>query len=306
MPTPLILDTDIGTDIDDAYALVLAASSPALDLRAVTTVNGDTELRAAIARRLLLQMGRAELPVGAGLRSSLSPGEPIGWAGFEGQGIDLDGLGPEGLAPGGALGLLSELVVRAWREAAPLTIVTIGAMTNLAALLDELPRAALAGIAGVVSMASNYGGKGEEAALPEHNVACDPVAFERVLRSGLPLRLVGLNVTKRVPMDRARMERLTRGGPLGASLRGMHEVWFQAIHAEASPMHDGLAVASLIDPGVLRFERVSARPSGTGRPRGSVTFLEEGDLRGAACEVATDVDVARFDALLDAAVTAKA
>ena len=53
VPIPVALDTDIGTDIDDAYALILAAVSPEIDLRAVTTVNGDVLTRARIAGREL-------------------------------------------------------------------------------------------------------------------------------------------------------------------------------------------------------------------------------------------------------------
>src|SRR5262245_23680130 len=65
-PVPIILDTDIGSDVDDAYALVLAARSPQLDLRAVTTVHGKVDVRAAIARKLLDQMGRRDVPVASG------------------------------------------------------------------------------------------------------------------------------------------------------------------------------------------------------------------------------------------------
>jgi inosine-uridine nucleoside N-ribohydrolase len=66
MALPLILDTDIGLDVDDAIALCFAALEPRIELRAVTTVNGDTQQRASVARALLRLCGREDVPVGAG------------------------------------------------------------------------------------------------------------------------------------------------------------------------------------------------------------------------------------------------
>jgi len=71
MALPLILDTDIGLDVDDAVALCFAALEPRIELRAVTTVNGDTQRRASVARALLRLCGREEVPVGAGASISL-------------------------------------------------------------------------------------------------------------------------------------------------------------------------------------------------------------------------------------------
>src|SRR3954469_764735 len=66
MGLPLILDTDIGIDVDDAIALCLAALDPRIDLRAVTTVNGATEKRASLSAALWRMCGRQDVPVGAG------------------------------------------------------------------------------------------------------------------------------------------------------------------------------------------------------------------------------------------------
>src|SRR5438034_9488316 len=99
MATALLLDTDIGTDIDDAYALVLAARSPEIDLRAVTTVNNDVLLRARIAKKLLRLMDRDDVPVASGSGASLTPGESRGWMGHEGIGIDLSDVHVPDLDP---------------------------------------------------------------------------------------------------------------------------------------------------------------------------------------------------------------
>jgi inosine-uridine nucleoside N-ribohydrolase len=69
---PIILDTDIGTDVDDALALTLAVRSPEIDILAVTTVGVDVHLRGRIARKLLRVLGRDEIPVAAGCDCSLN------------------------------------------------------------------------------------------------------------------------------------------------------------------------------------------------------------------------------------------
>src|SRR2546426_282124 len=92
MPIPIALDTDIGTDIDDAYALILAAVSPELGLRCVTTVNGDVLTRARIAGRLLQLIdlpNSSTVPIAPGISRPLTHGVDRGWMGHEGQGIDL-------------------------------------------------------------------------------------------------------------------------------------------------------------------------------------------------------------------------
>src|SRR5215216_2888788 len=86
MRRPVLLDTDIGSDVDDLLALALLVASPEVDLIGVTTVYGDTVLRARMTRLVLDQMERGSVPIGIGARETLT-GRPIWWAGHEGQGI---------------------------------------------------------------------------------------------------------------------------------------------------------------------------------------------------------------------------
>src|ERR671916_692894 len=87
---PAILDTDIGTDADDILALVLLARATELQLIGVTTVYGDTSLRARMTRLVLDQLDRAQVPIGVGARETLT-GRPVWWAGHEGHGLpELD------------------------------------------------------------------------------------------------------------------------------------------------------------------------------------------------------------------------
>ena len=80
---PLVLDTDIGTDVDDLLALLLILTEPAIDLVGITTVHGNTGLRARIAQTVLRCLGRTSIPVIAGEETTLS-GTPVDWKGHEG------------------------------------------------------------------------------------------------------------------------------------------------------------------------------------------------------------------------------
>jgi purine nucleosidase len=88
MARRIVLDTDMGSDVDDALCLALALASPEIELVAVTHVAGDTRLRARISRRLLDLAGRDEVPVFAGRRLPLAGGaDRFVWFGNEGLGI---------------------------------------------------------------------------------------------------------------------------------------------------------------------------------------------------------------------------
>src|SRR5262245_55208559 len=87
MPVPVILDTDIGTDVDDCLALGLLLGSPELDPFGITCVYGDVELRARMVHRLLDLGGRPDVPVRLGARQPLLGRRPVYWAGHEGEGL---------------------------------------------------------------------------------------------------------------------------------------------------------------------------------------------------------------------------
>src|SRR5262249_27868961 len=129
----IVLDTDIGSDVDDALALGLALASPELDLVAVTTVSGDTTVRARIAARLLALAGRADVPVYAGCSEPLGGGAGFAWFGHEGEGL-LDGA-RGAVAPEHAV----DALLRLFREQDGLELVTIGPLTNVAEALERDP-----------------------------------------------------------------------------------------------------------------------------------------------------------------------
>lgn len=133
---PVILDTDIGTDIDDTWALALVLRSPELEVRLITSVTQDTLYRARLIARLLKVAGAAHIPIGIGPRSDQSdPWVQPQASWVQGYGIE-DYPGP---VRRDGVGALIETVMR---SATPVTIVALGPLTNVAAALNHEPRIA--------------------------------------------------------------------------------------------------------------------------------------------------------------------
>src|SRR5919112_1682336 len=187
MRRPVLLDTDIGTDVDDLLALTLLLRAPEVQLIGVTTVYGDTVLRARMTRLVLDQMQRRAVPIGIGARETLS-GRPVWWAGHEVQGIP--GLDRVQVDEGStAADLLHQA---ATEHRGRLELFAIGPLTNVA-------EAIAADDSFATSLRHLYimgGAFWMEQA--EHNIKSDPEAAEIVFRSGIPLTICGLDVTQRV------------------------------------------------------------------------------------------------------------
>ena len=141
MTIPLLLDTDIGDDVDDAFALLLAARQPAIELLGVTTVYGPVQERALIARKLLDTAGRSDVPVAVGEGITLAGRDP-GRVLTSGQGyVDLSEWErlAAALHPQPGVDFLIETVLSAPE---PPVLVALGPLTNVAAALRREPRLA--------------------------------------------------------------------------------------------------------------------------------------------------------------------
>jgi len=164
MTTPVVVDTDIGTDIDDTWALALALASPELDVRLVTTVSGDPLYRAHVAAGLL---AGSAIPVATGLGGGrdVRPGTPQ---------AALAAIGASGTILDDGVGAL----VDACRE--PITIIALGPLTNLAAALEQEP--SIAERARVVAMVGSVrrGYRGQLGAMAEYNALVDVPAVRAV------------------------------------------------------------------------------------------------------------------------------
>jgi purine nucleosidase len=294
LSAPIVLDSDIGTDIDDVYALILAATSPELDLLTVTTVNCDVVLRARIAVRLLRLTGRGDVPVSVGRGEPLTQGVSRGWEGHEGKGANLQRIGPSDFHALPAPEQIAHLADRCFREARPLTLVTIGALTNTADLIRRFPEDARR-LKQIVSMASSFEGYGPSNGRVEHNVACDPDAAAIVLESGIPVTLVGLNVTTRTRLGAEQVREFEGiGGTLAREVASLHRVWFEFTRGTASAMHDPLAVASLVDPALCEWADVVPDTSCQGAEPGAIVYNAPLPGEVTHCRVAVAVDTDAF------------
>lgn len=174
-PIPVVLDTDIGTDIDDTWALAQLLRSPELDLKLVVTDTGDTRYRAALAAKFLEAAGRSDVPVGIGQDQGPMPDGIRNQAPWL-AGYDLAKYPGKVHADG--IGALIELVMN---SPEPVTIIAIGAVPNLALALKREPR--IAGKCRFVGMHGSfnlgYGGSPTPAA--EANVKDAPAALRTVL-----------------------------------------------------------------------------------------------------------------------------
>jgi inosine-uridine nucleoside N-ribohydrolase len=210
-----ILDTDIGDDIDDAYALALLASWPEAELLGVTTTFGQTHERAELAAKLLSVMGHSDVPVCAGRRGASPIRRQYDWArGFRGSNVD----------PGDAVAFLKREIDR---YPGKITLIGIGPLVNLGDLLTRYPEEKRK-IKRIVIMggAVFVGYNNQAPPTPEWNILCDPAAARVVFNSGVPLVMAGLEVTTMMQFDAERQKRLfAYGTPLTDALAALTNLW---------------------------------------------------------------------------------
>jgi pyrimidine-specific ribonucleoside hydrolase len=297
VPIPLVIDTDPG--IDDALAILLALASPEVELRLVTTVHGNVELAQTTenALRVLHLAGRSDVPVAPGARSSLvhpqaeRAGHVHGAAGL--GGVDLP-PSPATADPRPAVVALADLLLGSDE---PVTVATIGPMTNLALLLAVYPDAA-ARIGRVVAMGGSAARGGNVTAAAEFNIWADPEAAQAVLSSTLPTVLVGLDVTLPTVLTEEGIARFAAAGPIGTQAAAILARYVaharQAYGTGGVVVHDALALTEAIRPGTLgTVRRDVVVDTGLGAFRGQ-TLVDRRTVSSAptAVDVAETVDSA--------------
>jgi inosine-uridine nucleoside N-ribohydrolase len=254
MSTPILLDCDPGHD--DAIALLLACASPEVELRGVTTVAGNQTLEKTTANaiRVLELAGRGEVPVAAGSPQPLVR-DPVVAANVHGEtGLDGPDLPPPQGSPveAHAIDFLAEHLEGA-------VLVATGPLTNVALLLARYPDARPEWI---VLMGGAIA-EGNVTPAAEFNVWADPEAAARVFGSGLDVTMVGLDVTHTALLTGAHAERLRGSGRIGkvvAELLDFYGVFHRRVYGfDGSPVHDAVALAHVIDPSLLRVERLNVR-----------------------------------------------
>lgn len=230
MPIPVLLDTDIGTDIDDAWALAMLLASPELDLKLITTVSGETDYRGGLCARMLAVAGRRDVPIGLGIGGPLRvppamQGQPQGgWAGVR----DLEDH-PTVHADG-----VQALVDAIDASPEPPVVLAIGPLTNIAEALRRAPR--IAGRARFVGMqgAVRVGYLPGSPPRPEYNVLADPDAARAVFaapweKTITPVDTCGSVVLRGEAYARFAAHAGARPQSLAAAVLETYRLWLPAV-----------------------------------------------------------------------------
>lgn len=214
--TPVILDTDIGIDIDDHWAVALALGSPEFDVRLITVTSGALGHRADILAQLLVHAGRTDIPIGLGVGGESPNGLPFYIMPRSGHRYSRTQY-PGQVISDGAIEITR--VVRESPE--PVTIISVCQATTLAAALELDPT--IVGNSRVVSMATAL----RPTASSDPNVNADPSAFRRILESDWELGVAPLEMCRDAFLSGARWERFRRSrNPLARMIVRDYLEWF--------------------------------------------------------------------------------
>lgn len=301
---PVILDTDIGTDIDDTWALAMLLASPELDLRLVTCVSGDVHYRAGLCAGLLSVAGRCDVPIGLGIGGALKlpdilQGTPQrGFAGTQAL-VGYPQVRDDGVDA------IIELIMASTER---VTIIAIGPLTNVAEALRRRPaitqRASLVGMHGSVRV----GYRGAATPSAEYNVYADVAAAQVALSAPwekiiTPLDSCGNVVLKDGTYRRFHEFATDHPGSMAATVLENYRLWLKALGApelgapedrlteRSTTLYDTVAVYLAIETELLQMENLSIRVDDAG-----FTRVQSG---GALMQVATAWrDYDRFEQLL--------
>ena len=264
---PVILDTDIGTDIDDTWALAFLLRCPELDLKLVTTARGETTHRAQIAAKLLERAGRSDVPVGVGLPQELRkkdryPQRP--WV----EDYDL-GSYPGKIHQDG-VGAMIEAIMSAPE---PITLCAIGPLPNVKAALAREPR--IAERARFVGMHGSFEWSHTESGsqIPEWNVRAEPSACQATFAAPWDKTITPLDTCGRVRLTGEKYRAVAESGdPLAQDVIENYRIWRESGNVRrwsdgSSVLFDTVAVYLCYTDELLNIKRQPVRVDDEGYTR---------------------------------------
>jgi len=242
-PQLVIIDSDIGDDIDDAFAVALALSSPELKILGIESGWGDTRLRARLLDRLLCETGRSDIPVAVGIEKH-APG----------QGTFSQARWAERQSDHPHTAAVDFLLEQIKQHPGEITLIGIAPLTNLGAAIERDPVTFRKLKRIVIMGGSIHRGYGDLGYTPNHgpdaeyNLAMDPAAAKAVFNSGVPLYVMPLDSTQ-IPLDGPKRQLLfTQSTNLTDALTLLYEQWSRSTKQTTPTMFDVVAVAYAIDP----------------------------------------------------------
>ena len=299
MAKPVLIDTDTG--VDDALALILALRSPELSVKAITTVAGNVEVgkctRNAAWIRDLVRAPDVEVATGSSrpLRRTLTTAPEVHGADGLGNTMRIPAQQQRGTP---AIQVIRKLASQFGKN---LTIIALGPLTNIARALLASP-ASVRKAGRIISMGGAFRVPGNTGPVAEFNYFVDPEAAEIVLKSGIPMTIVPLDVTEQIVLMRSELEYRADRRPNRVSrfIRRMTRP-YMAYHRKTEGfygafLHDPVAVAAAIDPSMFTFQsrRVQIETRGTITRGMTVAESRRKASEGNPVRVAVRIDRGRF------------
>jgi purine nucleosidase len=250
LPEKVIIDTDIGDDIDDAFAVALALRSPELQVLGITTTFGDTETRARLLDRFLAEAGRPEIPVAAGV-----PTPPKGT--FTQRRYAENNRFAKPSHPDAVAFLLDQIR----RNTGQVTLIAIGPLMNVGAAIDKDP-ATFRKLKRVIIMGGSikrgYGDLGfgpPQPPQPEWNILNDIPSAQKLFAAGVPLFVMPLDATQLKLDEVKRAFLFSQGTPLTDALTLLYHQWGQ----ETPTLFDPMTIAFLVNPNLCPVQPMHIR-----------------------------------------------
>src|SRR5229473_3457789 len=250
LPEKVIIDTDIGDDIDDAFAVALALRSPELQILGITTTFGDTETRAKLLDRFLAEVGRPEIPVAAGAPSP--PKSPLTQRRYAESGHFAKPSHPDAVA---------FLLDQIRRNPGQITLIAIGPLMNIGAAIDKEP-AAFRKLKRVILMGGSikrgYGDLGfgpPQPPQPEWNILNDIPSAQKLFAAGVPLFVMPLDATQLKLDEVKRAFLFSQGTPTTDALTLLYHQWGQ----ETPTLFDPMTIAFLVNPALCPVQPMHIR-----------------------------------------------
>jgi inosine-uridine nucleoside N-ribohydrolase len=257
-PEKVIIDTDIGDDVDDAFAVALALRSPELEILGISTTFGDTETRARLLDRLLGEAGRQDIPVAVGTPTHAS-----------------NQFTQRRYAEGGHFARASHpkavdfILEQIRRHPGQITLVAIGPLMNVGALIDKEPETFRKLRRVVLMGGSIYRSYGDTGYFPPHgpqaewNIMNDIPSAQKLFTSGVPLYVMPLDSTQ-VKLDEVKRAILFQAGtPITDALTLLYHQWGQ----ETPTLFDVMTVAYILNPKVCPVQPMHIRVDDKGFTR---------------------------------------
>jgi len=257
-PEKVIIDTDIGDDIDDAFAIALALKSPELEILGISTTFGDTEARAKIVDRLLGEAGRTDIPVLAGAPTHTT------------NVINQKRYGEGGhFARAAHPNAVDFILGQIRRYPGQITLIAIGPLINVGAVIDKDPETFLKLKRVVIMGGSIECGYGELWFCPERgpdaewNIINDIPSAQKLFLSGVPLYVMPLDSTQLKLDEVKRAYLFKQGTPLTDALTLLYHEWGQ----QTPTLFDPVTVAFILDPKICLAEPMHIRVDDKGFTR---------------------------------------